>query len=291
MPDYKVLQILLPIYYIATLSPVFRFHTNKYLYYLFIIAIIDPIYLIITYFTPIKMFNYLPLFIMILFISLPVRIIKQKVLVFVVILILLPRLGQFPLLELMICQIMFFYIIYFLVDDLMSEIKLKGTLSIFLTLLIIYLMYDAFRVYIYYENINLFISMYTFALIVQILIPILITIVGPDTKIRMINKEAFISLNQGRETLTVVDGNYNTDNFNDLIELLTPTEKRVLIEIGKGTKNKEIASLLGLNLRTIYFHLHKIKSKLSFNNNNQIVKFAVDNRAKLSSFKNESDLT
>jgi len=152
-------------------------------------------------------------------------------------------------------------------------------------------MYDAFRVYIYYENINLFISMYTFALIVQILIPILITIVGPDTKIRMINKEAFISLNQGRETLTVVDGNYNTDNFNDLIELLTPTEKRVLIEIGKGTKNKEIASLLGLNLRTIYFHLHKIKSKLSFNNNNQIVKFAVDNRAKLSSFKNESDLT
>jgi len=287
MFDYSILRILYPIYLITTFLPVFRFHKNKYFNYLFIIAMIDPLYIIITNFTPVPKFNYLPIFILIIFIGLPARIVKQKVFIFIIILILLPRLGQFPLFELMINQIMFFYILYFLIDDLVNEIKQQGTLRIFLILLIFYLTFDALRVYIYYENIDLFISYYNFALVILIIVPILITIVGPEAKIIIMNQQSLLSLNKDSGLERISDESVDDGKFNELKMKLTSIEKKLLIEIGRGKKNKEIASILEISPRTVYFHLNKLKSKLNFDNHNQIVKFAVDNKDKISSIDPE----
>jgi DNA-binding NarL/FixJ family response regulator len=59
-------------------------------------------------------------------------------------------------------------------------------------------------------------------------------------------------------------------------ELLSVAEKKVLIEIGRGKNNKEIADLLALSINTIDSHKTNIKYKLGFANTQEMAFFGYE---------------
>lgn len=58
--------------------------------------------------------------------------------------------------------------------------------------------------------------------------------------------------------------------------ILTNRELEVLDFIGKGYKSRDIAKKLNVSTRTIDSHRLKIKNKLKFNNNAEVMKYAIE---------------
>ncbi len=58
---------------------------------------------------------------------------------------------------------------------------------------------------------------------------------------------------------------------------LTSREKEILRLVAEGTKNKEIAGLLGISLRTVQAHRTNLMRKLGVHDRTELVKYAVRN--------------
>jgi DNA-binding NarL/FixJ family response regulator len=65
------------------------------------------------------------------------------------------------------------------------------------------------------------------------------------------------------------------------LELLTPTEGRVLKLIAEDKTTKEIADALGISSRTVDTHRQNISHKLHLSGSHSLLKFAYDNKSKL----------
>ena len=65
------------------------------------------------------------------------------------------------------------------------------------------------------------------------------------------------------------------------LDLLTPTERRVLRLISEDRTTKEIADLLGLSPRTVETHRQNMSHKLHLSGSHSLLKFAFDNKAHL----------
>ncbi len=65
------------------------------------------------------------------------------------------------------------------------------------------------------------------------------------------------------------------------IEALTPAERRILKLIGEDYTSKEIASVLGLSVRTVDNHRQHICDKLKLHGTHSLLKFAFENSAYL----------
>lgn len=67
----------------------------------------------------------------------------------------------------------------------------------------------------------------------------------------------------------IVEQKYNEEE--SLINELTPREKEVLGELGKGSSNEEIAQKLYISEHTVKKHVSSILAKFNFNNRSQVV--------------------
>ena len=65
------------------------------------------------------------------------------------------------------------------------------------------------------------------------------------------------------------------------LELLTPTERKILKLIADGKTSKEIAAGLNVSVRTVDNHRLNISEKLNIHGTHQLLKFAVQNRSLL----------
>jgi DNA-binding NarL/FixJ family response regulator len=65
------------------------------------------------------------------------------------------------------------------------------------------------------------------------------------------------------------------------LEQLTPTERRVLQLIAEGQTSREIATELGIGVRTVEHHRNNIATKLELRGSHALVKFAVQHQAEL----------
>ncbi len=65
------------------------------------------------------------------------------------------------------------------------------------------------------------------------------------------------------------------------LDLLTPTERRVLRLISEDRTTKEIADLLGLSPRTVETHRQNMSHKLHLSGSHSLLKFAFDHKAHL----------
>ena len=70
------------------------------------------------------------------------------------------------------------------------------------------------------------------------------------------------------------------DDASHKINSLTPSQLNILIEIGKGKLNKQIAYDLGITEATVKAHITTVFKKLSINNRTQAVLFAQEHQAK-----------
>ncbi len=65
------------------------------------------------------------------------------------------------------------------------------------------------------------------------------------------------------------------------LDLLTPTERRVLRLISEDRTTKEIAEVLGMSPRTVETHRQNMSHKLQLSGSHSLLKFAFDNKSKL----------
>jgi DNA-binding NarL/FixJ family response regulator len=65
------------------------------------------------------------------------------------------------------------------------------------------------------------------------------------------------------------------------LELLTPTESRILKLVAEDKTTKEIAESLGISTRTVDTHRQNISHKLNLSGSHSLLKFAYDNKSKL----------
>jgi DNA-binding NarL/FixJ family response regulator len=65
------------------------------------------------------------------------------------------------------------------------------------------------------------------------------------------------------------------------LDSLTPTEKKVLKLIAEGKTSKEIADEFNMGARTVDSHRLNISTKLGIHGTHQLVKFAIQNKARL----------
>ena len=63
------------------------------------------------------------------------------------------------------------------------------------------------------------------------------------------------------------------------LELLTPTERKVLKLIADGKTSKEIAAAMNVSVRTVDNHRLNISTKLNIHGTHQLLKFAVQNKS------------
>lgn len=69
-----------------------------------------------------------------------------------------------------------------------------------------------------------------------------------------------------------------------LVEKLTPSQLNILIEIGKGKLNKQIAFDLGISEATVKAHITSVFKKLGINNRTQAVLFVKEHQLTNASF-------
>lgn len=62
---------------------------------------------------------------------------------------------------------------------------------------------------------------------------------------------------------------------------LTPTERRILKLIAEGQTSREIATALGIGVRTVEHHRNNMATKLDLHGSHALVKFAVKHQAEL----------
>ena len=65
------------------------------------------------------------------------------------------------------------------------------------------------------------------------------------------------------------------------LELLTPTERRILQSIAEDKTSKEIADRLNISVRTVETHRQNISNKLNLSGTHSLVKFAFHHKSKL----------
>ena len=283
MTQPQIWKLLIAVFMIATYLPVYRFRNNKYFRFFLILSLIDPIYCIIRYTFNIYDYNYLPLAAVIMFIGLPTKETKIKFFSFVLIIVLMPNLGRDRILELLIIEGVFCYMIYFFWEEIKLTYEQTNRPPLFILLLIIFTIINAVKLYLFYTNVEVLTNFFTLFLIVGILIAIIIFIIGPEFQIQLNFKT--INPTSQHQNLTVIH-NINNElaykNYENILPKdITKTEIRVLFEISKGLKSQEISDKLYVSRKTVYFHCNNLKAKLDYKTMNQLVKFAVENSSYL----------
>ncbi|RME92295.1 MAG: DNA-binding response regulator [Candidatus Hydrogenedentota bacterium] len=87
---------------------------------------------------------------------------------------------------------------------------------------------------------------------------------------------------QGRKAYSADLLSTITEEYNALqdakvrLDLLTPREKEILIMIGNGMTNKEMAEQLGISVRTVETHRANLMEKMEFQNSQEAIRFAIE---------------
>ena len=282
MDELRIWKLLIAIYMVVAFIPVYRFRGHKFFFYFIILSLIDPIYFIFRFSFHIHNYNYLPLSTVVMLFGLPTKDQKVKFISFVILIILISNLGENHLLELMICEAIFSYIIYCMIESLVNELQTRNEMSFFLMVLIIFTFVDAFNLYLYYENVFIFSKYFALTLVVEMILLSIISLSGPDTKLAFGKRKVKQVPVNNIDTSTKDIGGLNWEkNLHKTKLALTEAEKRVLLELSNGLKSQEIADKLFISRKTVYFHCNNMKSKLNMKTISQLIKFAVENRENL----------
>jgi DNA-binding NarL/FixJ family response regulator len=66
------------------------------------------------------------------------------------------------------------------------------------------------------------------------------------------------------------------DSRQSRVATLTPREKEVLVEIARGSSNKDIANRFGISVRTVESHREALMKKLCLRGVASLTRFALD---------------
>jgi DNA-binding CsgD family transcriptional regulator len=242
-------------------------------------AIADPIVIILY-----NLFNiilnpltYQQLVVLIIFLSFPLVNSKIKIIASIPLIISIFHFENDILFILYICLGLQLLLIYYLMKNFYQEIKIQGKGSIYLFLLTCMALLDGFKSFIYIENIVLFSSLVITFLVINIIILILLSIFGSNTKIKIPLYFLKWFDDNAYENNPVLSNSVNHTLYQSIGRknkyFLTERECELLELIARGLTSKEIAHELSLSKRTIDHHREAIKQKLGFSDAKKVVNF------------------
>ena len=102
---------------------------------------------------------------------------------------------------------------------------------------------------------------------------------APDDLVRAIRLvyqgHVFLYSSMASMLATDVLDRMETGEANDSLDLITDREREVLVLIGEGLMNKEIAEALSISVKTVETHRENIMNKLNLHSRTELVKFAI----------------
>jgi DNA-binding CsgD family transcriptional regulator len=265
-------KLMIAVGLIAWYCPVFLFRKHKYFNYFLANSILDPIHLILLHFFQLNSHFYYPIALFIEFAFFPQSDHMPKVIASVSIIIITLHPGVNLLLEMLICEIILFLMIYYICIEITLGIKLQQSTNIFLFPLLLYFVRNVILFYFHYANEMFLINHYFWILTLNVMFPLLITYYGPNRKVSFGTFSSSYKIQTPAKTV---------NKHRDYHEELTNMELKVLLEFSNGLKCNEIADKLFVSPKTIYFHCSNLKSKLNLKTTNQLIKYSFENNAQL----------
>ena len=289
----NLLEILLPISMITWYFPVIAFRNNKFFFFFYLNSLVEPVFVLLKHLFNIHVYNYIPYVILFESATLPTSDLKSKTISSIALIMIVLNLGSHYLTELIVCTVVLTLMIYNLIQNLYLDFKKESVLKLYYLLLITYFLLNMMLTYVYYTNQTLIIKFPGILFITLILIPLLISLIGPDKSI-FINTNTtkiFQFINFGKDNGFVKNSSQENDTNNspDLKSIsrdkifinpsthkkspdgLTEREYEICLLLGKGLTSAEIAQKLFLSKRTVDNHRAAIKEKLGVSKRSEII--------------------
>lgn len=309
--------ILFIVYLISSFFAARSFQNNRFFYYLYVLAVVDPLFVGVRKIFAVSFSNstYQSIVSLLILLAFPSN--KHRTKLFLGVGVLLSMIHfDLELIVMLICNILVFvFVIIELAEILLIELKEndKAEVSIYYLLLISEALLNTSTVLLYFESTYLYVQLYPVILSTNILILFLLAVWGPKKKINLgfLGKiiarykgdykfPYFISFNKAENPANhnntyhpnsinnaSADEPINHNPFTTINHGLTRKEQEVLSFLSKGFTNQEIADLLHIDKRTIENHLQHIKEKLGYRTMHELRKFALTLQQKTHTPKNE----
>lgn len=309
--------ILFIVYLINSFFAARSFQNNRFFYYLYVLAVVDPLFVGVRKIFAINFSNsdYQSIVSLLILLTFPSNKLRTKLFLGVGVLLSLIH-FDLELIFMLISNILIFvFIITELTEILLTELKEndKAEVGIYYLLLISEALLNTTTILLHFESVYLHVRLYPVILSINILILFLLAIWGPKKKINLgflgriianyksdyklpyfikfSKAENPANYNSAHHTSsmknTSADEPINHNPFTTINHGLTRKEQEVLSLLSKGFTNQEIADLLHIDKRTIENHLQHIKEKLGYRTMHELRKFALTLQQKTYTPKNE----
>ncbi|MCX7797676.1 MAG: helix-turn-helix transcriptional regulator [Melioribacter sp.] len=267
-----ITKILIIIGLIVWLLPIFRFRNDEMFYFFYIYAIADPILIITSLFVNNNIFaSYHVGINLLLIFSLPKLNLKYKIGILLgSIIYLLIDIKDFK--EMLLFNLLLTFITFYFINNIINDVLNKKDIKFYSLILITYFITQIITKFYYYKDINFFLRLYNYCLIINMVQFTLITAIGPNLGFklnlkwleRILPKKRTVVYTNGSSKLTVEDlKKYG----------LTDREIEILKLISHGYTSKEIAEKLYLSKKTIDYYRSNIRAKLNLSKKSEIFRF------------------
>ncbi len=240
------------------IGPVIRFRKHVLFYYFYIVFIASPILYLIRHVLSEWTLLDFPIITLVILFSYPYLKLKTKLILALPVIISIMHLVESSILSLISIEVIFLYFILDLVSLIYKELKTRHQLFIFQLLLVVEFILDGVKVFIYYEDIQLFLKLFFMFTTANILIAVLFTIAGPNFVFK-------------KKSLKIQSVRVEERNFH-----LTIRELEILHLISIGMTSREIAEKLFISQRTVKNHRAHIKMKLNCKTRSEMTKIYND---------------
>ncbi|MFA7420505.1 MAG: LuxR C-terminal-related transcriptional regulator [Melioribacteraceae bacterium] len=263
--------------------PQLRYRGTKYFHYFVVLALLDPIFLLLRYLFSITSFHYMPVAASLMLFALPVKDRKYVLLTIVSVILVLPHISEHNFLAPLTTVIISALIINYFFEQILFDYKNSHAIPLFLPLLILCTIVDSIKISLYYSNLPFLTKHYIWFLIFGLITTLLLFYFGAGKKLQLkaipvLENDLKEEKNDDLEPLENLHI-YKIDK-NDPFYELTNAELRVLELLGEGYKSTEIAERLFISKKTVYFHCGKLKEKLTINSSRSLTKYSIENRHK-----------
>jgi len=261
-----VLKILALVNVALMFLPLLKFRGTKYFSYFIVLAVLDPIFILLYIFFKIKSFYYMPLVVSLQLLALPVKESKYVVLAAISTILVIPHLNGYGFLAPVITVTISALIVYYFIGQILHEYKHSCEIPLFLPVLIFCTIVNSFKMSLYYSNLQFLTKYYIWFSIFGLITTLLLFYFGAARKLKLKlpvvhHKDHSEEKNEKSESIEMP--HIYTIDFHDPFKQLTSREKHVLLLIGEGYKASEIAEKMFVSRNAVYFHSKNIKSKLN----------------------------
>lgn len=256
--------------------PALRFLKTKYFLFFLSTALLDLFTTLIIILFHIHSNIFYPYTFALMLLTLPAEGKKNIIIGTISLFLLYPVIKEQSWLPFTVSIVICLYMLNFFREKIFTELKISSAFFLFHAILFFDLLKDLVKIYFYYYNQKMLAIYSTAFFVIGIIDLLLITYAGSKKKIFI--ADYFKKIIKGNNSTAEPEINNETPTVKKIVlDELTSTEIKILLQFADGLSMKVIAEKLNRDRRTIYSHANSIKGKLNIKTTFELEKFAVEN--------------